>query len=419
MNIKKMNLLIDSINHCIYAYVITLIACPLVYAITQDKKRTYLSILILPILLVTYYVKSFCKISFIYIILHMMLFVGILLSPISLVLKVIFGIVLIVYGTISFFNKAALPTQDKEMPSFYLLIPIIVCQIIYNRVNYTFLSTYLLYGFLICSVLYFISYYLINSRRYYLYNYEKTNAPLSEQRKVQNKLVTFFISITGIFLYVLSRFQLSRITNFLGSLILCLLRFLVSLIPQSKEDPGEIIYLEPEQTLQRPDFLIKGPNLFFRILNNLLVLAVVVVTIIIIVKLILPLFQYLRKYVYRSNSSTATIEKEYLSPFKKETKKANSSDGFLPNKLFPRSNYQDRIRKHFYKQLKPKIDTQTAAVHTSKELTHSLIEPTSGLKVDTYSSSDLERLRTLYDKARYSNEECTKQDYQAMKKLNL
>lgn len=113
--------------------------------------------------------------------------------------------------------------------------------------------------------------------------------------------------------------------------------------------------------------------------------------------------------IYKNIGANYTMENdeaEYIT-----IKDRNKTDYGMVEAVFENNN-SGKVRKLYYKQMNPRIDrseTETANKKTPKELAEAYGK--------AYEQQKLSRITKLYEKVRYSNEECTKEEIGQMKEL--
>lgn len=422
MREKTIGAAIDLLNLLMYFYVCFCCLTTLIYAITSKKTDAYFCFLLLPIMYLSYWIRTKVHNLWSFLLLHLCLIGGILFLPSALVVKIVLLACTIVFSIISLYLRLKGPEHIKNNASPLLLIIVIPCYLICSRSNFTFLLNPIQYGLLICTLTYCTNLYLINYRSYFLTNLEKVNVSMTRLKLLNHSLVGGFLLLSGALMLIVTKLPLSQLFHSLNTLLYRFLRWLFSHI-QSEQDTEEPQVVEEfTEDTEPPAFILqedtpKTPSAFWQTVERIAYVTFYVIVIAVILALIVfTCYQIYKKF--HTPSTNGIEKKEFISPFaakKEKEPKRNTS----PHSFFLFASNRDKMRKHFYHQLDPKVNHDKVTYYTSGQITSSLNTSTSGLLPQSYSEADLNELHKLYDKARYSNEPCTKQDYQKMKKIRL
>jgi hypothetical protein len=211
-----------------------------------------------------------------------------------------------------------------------------------------------------------------------------------------------------------SRLPLRYIASSLGKLMIRFLRFLFSLL--SFSEPEEIAKVA-EKDIASTDMLPEAePSYIMELLATIFQWIATAAIIIAVVLLVLYTIYKIYRYFYLKGEKVVKDEVEFISPFLRKERLKRDSKPIL-RKLFGRSN-NDAIRKYFTKAVVSNIGK---GMKLPKHLTpsqlseYAITEPTQ-----TITSEDEDRrklLTSFYEKARYSGEECTKDEVQIVKNI--
>ncbi|GEM_PF-3004019 len=161
-------------------------------------------------------------------------------------------------------------------------------------------------------------------------------------------------------------------------------------------------------------------NKFWYYATRIMLALLITVASVIIIKSIIYLCIRFYKQFYRKKASNAENQIEFIPPMKEKKKAETRNKKVSVNifrSLFVKSN-NDRIRKYYYKAV---------AEHASKETTLEYLTPTQ-LSTYALASADKQAKRgymtkngakvtDLYEKARYSDKECTSMEVQELRSL--
>lgn len=313
-------------------------------------------------------------------------------------------------------------THIKSNTSGFLLMLVVASQMICTKFHYDFMNPYIMYGLLTCTLIFCLNTYLVNYRNYYVNNHEKINIPLRQIERPHHILLGIFLGFAGVLMFLISKLPLQSYLNQLGSLFLHLIRKLVSFIRFSPSEAVETP-IEEEVVASQPaipeEYLADKEHPILDFIYQVVYILMVIIAIAVIVALVAYICYHIYQGFHAQTKRVCNDTKEFLSPFAAKKEKERQRDGAKPRSFFLFATNRDKIRKHFYQQLKPNINVQKAPYYTSNEMTRSVNTETSGLLVKNYSEEELTKLHLLYDKARYSNEECSKEDYHNIKQIHL
>jgi hypothetical protein len=202
----------------------------------------------------------------------------------------------------------------------------------------------------------------------------------------------------------------------LGRLGIRILRAFFSLFHRSTSVEEEIEEIASEAAPAMEQLPSAETSELMKVIAAVLQWIVTIGVVVALIALMLYALYQLYQYFYRKNETTIKDKTEFISPFdqrvrlKKETPKRFRT-------FFGRTN-NDVIRKYFYKAV-------TTSKNSNKELPKDLT-PTQLAEYaicegndgnGTAASKKKELLTAYYEKARYSNEECSKKDVQVVKDI--
>lgn len=219
--------------------------------------------------------------------------------------------------------------------------------------------------------------------------------PLKQMERVDHGMILIFLSILGIFFLLIPLTHLDRILRILPDTILWILRILLSLFTfglagDLKEElsSSPVSPIHTESTEPSAFLLILGKIFAALILTAAAVLAVI------------ALYRLLSSRLNRREDNTD--QKEFLMPFeqKQDLRHQKKKDALSWRDFSP----SGQVRRIYIKTiLKAKKKKQTlSASHTPSELEQSVQLP---------DNPDTGLLHRLYEKARYSQNGCSKEDW--------
>ena len=424
MNDKLINFAVNIIKQFIYFFFYFCIVAPVIYITGKSQQQVLYCFILLPIILCSYFIYHQIRSVALFFIAHFILGVLLWLTSPALNVRIVMAFFIVLLTSISFYSKLHEEEKTIGNASGLLLIPILISYILCAQMNYNYLLPFMQYGLLLITILYIINAYLLQYRMYFLTNFEKANVPLSEF-KVNCSLLSFgFIAIVSIIMFAVTFLPTKEIFNFINRYLGKFLKWLLSLIPAIKKEHQkelEAVTSSDPSNDENLYFDVDFPKIdvkFWTAVANTLKIIFYIIAAIAVVALIIYFCISVYKAFHRKPKDY--IEKvESISPFKADSvKKKDSSDQHTPIfSIFASNN--EKIRKHFTKELKPKVNLEKVSYYTSMQMTDSVKNNESHSLIFEANTEELERLHTLYDKARYSGQKCTKEEYQEIKKIKL
>lgn len=423
MREKNMNTGIDLLNLIMHYYVCFCIMTPIFYYFCKSHVYAVLfSASLLPAMLLSYLLRMKAEHVWTYITLHLCMIAVLILLPRTLIIKVTLLVFAVILSIVNLYYRISVPKHKKVNASPMLLLFPVASYMICTKFHINYLPDFILYGLLLCSLCYCYNCYLINYRNYFSTSIEKANVPMTQIRRICNLLMSGFLCLSGLLMLILCRLPLKQLFAKLNDLLYRFLRWLLSKV-NAKPSP-KLEDVPQEQVMQKDipfSMLLKDEPKKSPIWDYLERIVLVLLSILLVIAAIAAIIGicYSIYKKFHAQQSNGIEKKEFISPFSIKKEKVKESGDHSPRSFFLFSTNRDKMRCHFYHLMKPRVNPEKVSFYTSQEMTHSLNKETNQLLPVKYPEADLTKLYRLYDKARYSNEECTKQEYQAMKKIRL
>jgi hypothetical protein len=271
-------------------------------------------------------------------------------------------------------------------------------------------------------LLYVVNKYLLNLEKF-VFNHEgMTNIPFHQIRNSNHVMIVFLSSLFLVTMLAFSSIPLDRLLSMLGKLFLRLIRFLISLI--RFEEPEYIPEPEEEEQMTVEDYPIPEPSRLMEIIQEILQWVVTIFVITFIIALIMYTLYQIYQYFYLKSEEVMKDKIEFLSPFTQK-ERIKWERGKMFRNVFGRSN-NALIRKFFTQavtaNLKPDIKLDRSL--TPSQLSNIILPiPSDATTPSAKDNQTMEhkikkkQITEYYEKARYSNEECSKDEVQFLKKL--
>lgn len=408
MNIKRHQQAIDIINimmRFIPAYLFIAI-------ITHffDPQSSVHTLFLLPIPILSYLIKKYTQHIWSFLVFHGVLLALYLVFLTNVALVVAASFYIAVLAIIAYYNKNQRLELENTSPVLLILFVML-----YTACYLTKMSELQQLCFLLSIVyvlLFITNKYLLNLVRF-VYNHEgMTNIPF-HQIRASNRVMTTFLG--GLFLIMMLTFSLiplDRLFSVLGKLFIRLIRFLISLFRfEEPEDSPE----PEEEDMLIEDYPINEPSRLMEIISQILEWVAAILVIVFILAAVMYALYQIYQYFYLKSDQVVRDKIEFLSPFvQKERVKHNHKKIF--RNLFGRSN-NAQIRKFFIQAVNANLtsDTKLDQSLTPSEISASILGSPSETSVSVIEQNHL--ITEYYEKARYSNEECSKEEVHLIKKL--
>lgn len=391
--LEKYTNLINIFLHSLILYTILL---RINYSFSEEINY-FLPIIVLPILLLIYYAKLKVNKFILLLTAHIALILISIIIPINTNFKIL--LILIILGKL-FFSKGYFYNKDKKpIVSSSLLIYELIFIVIYIsslNINKLFRSI-----ILICGLVYLIGYYLVKYmlgiKEYIKYNSYLTYFPIKNILKINNYCLLLFF-IIGIILTI--AVTLLKLDNYLLILISPIINLCLSLLSKINLNPR---YYEPpdshnDELLFGSTSYISNTNSNPTFINTITIIFFIIALFFIIKALVNYIKNMQRKVNLASDEISSLNNNENISLFN------------LKSTLTFDNSPNGKIRKYYYKKIM-KLKKNIKSIN--KTLTH--IEISN--EVEKNSNENINTLTSIYEKARYSNNPCTKDEVTKAKKL--
>lgn len=418
MNIKRQQLAIDIINiimRFIPAYLFIVI---LLYRL--NSKSILHTLILLPAPILSYLIRKCTHHIWSFLILHGIVLAIYLISISDLYLKTAIGIYLIILTSVAYYKKSK--AKEQENTSAILLILFVMY---YITCHLTGMQDLLQLSFILSIVyvlLYVVNKYLLNLERF-VFNHEgMTNIPFHQIRNSNHVMIVFLTSLFLVTMFTFSLLPLDRLFSILGKLFIRLIHFIISLL--RFEEPENIPEPEEEEQMVVEDYPIPVPSRLMEIIQEVLQWIATILVIAFIIALIMYALYQIYQYFYLKSEEVVKDKIEFLSPFTQKERIKRERGKMLRN-LFGRSN-NAQVRKFFAQAVTDSLtpDTKLDKSLTPTQLSNIILplpsDTTAPLTEDAEVMKQNTRKRQIteyYEKARYSNEECSKEEVQFLKKL--
>lgn len=417
MDNKRYHNIIDFIN-ILQKFMIAYSIITLLLMI-KDSSSVTRTFCLLPVPFISYLIGKYTKHIWSFLILHFIMIAFYILTSSTIMISVLYGLYLMIITAMEFYQKLKIVKPAESNTSLLFLIVFFGMYHLSVYIKHPELKQLIFVLAIVYMLLYFINMYLINFNTFFRNHDNMRNVPMGQIKNTNNTLIIFFGSLCLFVMLIFTRLPFYEILSYIGSLLLRITKFLFSLLrgesiaqPLTFEDSSANefeFYPESEDPSPITQFLVNC-------IENLVKLALIVGIIALFVYVIYKVYHFF----YKNKLNYFKDKTEFISPFDKmENFKKDSK--ITPIKRFHNifgQSSNEKIRKHFYKAV---ISHTNSTYPLTKDLTPSqLAKHALNEGSDLNSLSGLEKSKQLtkyYEKARYSNVECSKEEVQSVKNI--
>lgn len=408
---KHYRLRIDVINLIIRFMFLLSITSFILFSAMNEASYIWKSMLLLPAAIISFVIRKNSNNLLSFIILHLVLLAPYILFTGDSVLSVAYGINIVVFAIIEYvldINK-----KIKASPlvfSISFISVYILCKLFFpdDGILSFFLGLAIAFG-----LLYIVNMYYVNSYIYFKKHEDKTNLPMRKILSTNTLYIGGFLLLSFIVMYMFTKIPLGGLGQFFRSIMVKLVNFLVSIFLTLKR-PDEITLQEEAPNSTSP-FQNPEPSLFTEIVS---VILGVITLLIIIAFIVYGIYR-----IYKLFNSRAVIIDDVRTgkdvPFTKDSNRIdkNSSVRRRFRSIFDNSN-NVKIRRLFIRA----VQKNTKSDHVLKyKLPKELSEYALGSGNPNMDESEIQKKRAeltaIYENARYSNTECSKEDVKLVKDI--
>lgn len=376
----------------------------------HDYKAFIFPFIILPFLIASFFMRKFINNIIVFLLFHILLYVICFFLPLDSSEKtlIIFSLTIITILDFKFWSKNSLRKRIVNSPSIFFEIFFIIVLIHGTIVNYKEIIILSYALGLIFLLVKFITNYLDNLEVYIARNSNVKNVPIKQLISLNSSIFFIIIFLIFIILAIVKILNLEKylyapfepILSFLKIALATFFKYLFSIATDSS-NPS---FSEVEETIPvETATALSSNNAFTKVLETLFNIFVFLLVAFFCYLAIKIIYSYLRNNFSKNNIKTDKIE--YLNSEKiiDNEEKINSKFSLKPK------NNNEKIRKIFYKRVKKNKKLNINNKLTAKEISN---------KISKNDNVSLEELTTLYEKARYSNINCSNEDVEKAKKVN-
>lgn len=394
-------------------------------SVSGSDRYIWKSLILLQASILSFIIRKCTRHIWSFLALHLVLAAAYYLITEDPVLRAVYIIYIVIYALTEFILDMKGKVRNTTLAlSVIFLIMYAICE-------YVFPQERMLRGFFFCiaflfGLLYVLNMYFVNFYYYFTKHEDKADVPLKQIRTSNTFFMTVFLSLTLTIMLLFSRLPIVGVMRLIGKLIVRFLRFVLAgmakkpeeLQPQVTEEIAEDPYYNYYEEMEVPQ-----PSQFWITVSKVVITICSVAAVVIIIALIIyGLYRVYQMYYSKKLPDSLEEKAESVSPFLKADLSIGGAAGSgslrrsLRN-LFGGSN-NDRIRKHYLKAIQKHTDPNKMLKYkTPSELSKYAVAAGETLSDDQVQQQKEAALTTLYEKARYSNRECSKEEVQSVKEL--
>ena len=403
---------IDIINLALRCMISFAISAFIIVLVTGSETLIWKSLFLILVSGISYLVNRFAHNIWYNLGIHFILLAGCVCLTDSIVLKFAAAAFLIVFVVLQFAVASITLPYGLPLLLVYFIIAYGYPELVTVRWFFFFLS-------LLFILIFLLNLYYNNFYSYFKNYEEKANIPLKQIKSSNRFFVTGFLAVSMLVMLLFSMFPVDKVLGMASHYLRMLAKLLTRRSKPSEQEISEqdeipigfqqgVNAMFPEDEPSRIGELISQYVGYVLIAISLMIIALF---------LYYKMKQFYRFYYARKVQKSGEDTVELILPLKKERTgihngKKPKTKGFF--RRFALTN-SDRIRKEFKKAIQKNTCLEgNLQYHTPSQLTEYIILKEE-LRNDDPKKKKL--LTTLYEKARYSNMECSKEEVQAVKNL--
>lgn len=383
--------------------------CILVVFLYQtDPKAPLYSLGLLPIPFLSWLIRRRAKHIWSFLLLHGAILSLTLLASYSMESKIFYGLYVLATTFIAFYRR----NKDDHNNIFYFIIVFLLFYMGTVSAKQEYLTRLIFTLAILFTFLHLLRLYLHNFARYFQAHSSITNVPYRQIRNTNNILV-IFMALLCLFAFLLP-FDLSvkdfllRAAKGIIQVLFLIIKFFMNLFsdvdaPQFEANKALL------QAEQEGSSLLQ---LILMILEWVILLAAMAVLLLLTIWSVYKLYQYF----YQKRKHEMSDRVEFISPFtKKEASKRASSRN---SKIHFGPSNNGVIRKHFRQAVVSSVKDKGNLPKslTPADLADLIRSPGLG-DLPQASAEERRQITDLYEKARYSGLECSREEVRRMKRL--
>lgn len=411
---KQYRIRIDVINLIIRFLVFITLTSFILFSITGLDSYVWKSLMLFPAAIISYLIRKYSKNIWSLIILHLVLLVAYVFLADNLILRVAYIINITTYAITEFVLDINKKVKNTPLVLSLIIIALYALYKVFfpeeNMLGFFFFSLAILFG-----LLYIVNMYYVNSYIYFKKHEEKVNIPMKKIQSANTFYIGGFLILSLVVMILFTRIPLGGIGSFFSDIFVSFIKFLISVSLLILRKPEEIT-LEEEMLDSGGVPIMPEPTLFSDIVTAIFGGITIIVM---LLGIIYGLYR-VYKLFYSKVVIMDDVRREKITPFIKDSKKVDRKSSTVRRSirtLFDNSN-NIKIRRLFIRA----VQKNTQSDHVLKyklpeELSEYALGSGKANMGDLEIQSKRAELTAIYEKARYSNSECSKEEVRLVKNI--
>lgn len=415
---------IDILNVIMRFMVLFTMVSTVLLTFTQGDQYIWKSLILLQASVLSFTIRKITSHISSFIVLHLVLLAVYYMITEEPILRAVYMIYIIIFAITEFALDVKGKVNNTSLAFSVIFIGMYaICEYAYSEER--ILRIFFFYFAVIFGLLYIMNKYFINFYLYFTKHEDKVNIPLKQIKSSNTYYMIGFLYLSLMAMLLFSRIPSGGLLRFLGNLIVRFLRFVLSGLARKPQVDEEIIQEEPEENpyaYPYGEMAPPQPSEFWIAVSKIIITTCMVLVCALVAALIVYGFYGLYRMYHTKKAPQVTDKPESEATFLKTDLAIGGIGGFnalrrrLMNLLGGSNN--DKIRKHYVKAIQKNTDpNKTLKYKTPEELSKYAVEssePQSDLQLQKQKET---AITSIYEKARYSNTECSKEEVQTVKEL--
>lgn len=421
---KRYRLRIDVLNMLLRAMVTFALVSMLSIMFTNSSDYIWKSLILFPASVISFIIDRYAKHIISLIIPHLGLMAIYFFIADDASLRVIYMTYIMVWMVTQF----TLGLLKKPVnTSLFFIIPLLA---MYSICRHTFyeeaaVSRLFFYLTLAYGLIYIVNMYFINFQTYLEKHKEKENLPVRQIIASNRIYMAIFLYLTAVSMLVFRKFPLDKLFKAIGGLIVRFLRFALSGLqlqqntpveemPQMDDIPEDMNELLDTSIIMNPE-----PSRIWIIIERVFITLMIALIVIFLLMILVVSLYRIYKLFYLKKLSADKEKIEVASLLRDSWSSFFDKVNTRRKKLLQRygNSNNERIRKLYHKAVvKHNKKEQELKYQTPKQLSRYAVGCDSN-QAQEEKEKMAETLTVLYEKARYSKEECSRAEVREVKNL--
>lgn len=418
---KQYQLRIDILNMILRFMVTFTIVSMLSLLITNGPNFVWRLLILFQASVISFIIDKWAKYIWSYIVLHLALMAFYFFLTADISLKIIYMIYILAWAI----TQLALSLKYKIRNTSIVFIIFFIAM--YSVCRYTYpdavaLSRFFFFFALAYGLIYIVNKYFINLAIYLYEHKDIANIPIKQIKATNRIYIVIFVYLSFVSMLAFQKFPMDKIFSVIGQLIVKFLRFALSGLdhkpaaPKVVTKPEDInIYTQQIQKAMQD----MRPDKFWQIVQQIMMGLMVAVFVIIILIMLFFVMHSIYKMLSMKRQSEDDSEKvETVAPINSWAsifEGMNSSRKKLFNKFGKTNN--EKIRKLYQKAVQRHARPEQELKYDTPEQLSRYAVPQDSRQADEEKKEKERSLTGIYEKARYSKDETSREEVQEVKNL--